>query len=132
MTQINLINPNPKPIPMPTKPSVITTPTSNANISAKKKQKNKAKQLSFLPEPKYNPKYPSKRTLSFKALRLMLRGTQIAHPTFEALTGSWRLAAHIHILKRLGWPVESRFQGKKRAGIVYYLPEDLIEMMKGV
>ena len=95
------------------------------------------KQLSFLPEPKYNPKYPTETSLAFKALRLMLRGMKVSHPQFEEQTGSWRLAAHVHILKRLGWPVQKEEvklewqvdDERKRHMGLYYLPEDLIALM---
>ena len=94
-------------------------------------------QLSFLPEPKYNPIYPSETSLAFKALRLMLQGMKVAHPDFEAATGSWRLAAHVHTLKKLGWPVQVEYFNydwdghkvdKRHIGF-YYLPKELIELM---
>lgn len=98
------------------------------------------KQLSFLPEPRYNPKYPPEASLTSKALRLMMDGAKISHPEFEALTGSWRLAGYVHCLKKLGWPVEtehitvpSHEEGmRNRSIVVYYLPDDLLEFMRGV
>jgi hypothetical protein len=65
------------------------------------------KQISFLPEPEFNPKLPSKNTLAFQALNLMLHGKKISHPDFENDTSSWRLAAHIHCLNKLGWPIQT-------------------------
>jgi hypothetical protein len=64
-------------------------------------------------------------------------GIKVSHPKFEALTESWRLAAHIHILKRLGWPIQTEQIGwarelhdeRKRSMAIYYLPEDLIAMV---
>lgn len=97
------------------------------------------KQISFFPEPKYNPKYPADGTLAFKALTLMLGGARLSHPQFEAHTGSWRLAAHVYNLKKLGWPVrvddmefgeEDENQRQRHFGI-YYLPEELLEFMRG-
>lgn len=95
------------------------------------------KQMSFLPEPKYNPRMPSENSLAFKALSLLLRGRKVSHPAFEALTGSWRLAAHVHILKRLGWPIKVdklEFEGELQEGRdrymgLYYLPEDCLEIV---
>lgn len=62
--------------------------------------------MSLIPEPKYNPRWPKNETLASTALDLMLGGATLCHPSFFAYTGSWRLAAHIHILRRLGWPIE--------------------------
>ena len=100
----------------------------------------KQKQLSFLPEPLYNPKYPTENTLAQKALAMLLTANRISHPQFEAATGSWRLAAHVHTLKRLGWPVKTESMGmgagedemRDRSFVLYYLPDDLLDMMKGV
>lgn len=68
---------------------------------------NGSEQISFLPEPDYNPKLPPKNTLAYRALILMLQGKSISHPDFEDKTDSWRLAAHIHILNKLGWRVKT-------------------------
>ena len=97
-------------------------------------------QLSFLPEPPYNPKYPKDHTLALRALTLLLTGRKISHPQFEAQTGSWRLAAHVHILKKLGWPVRKYdremdghdAEARERHYGVYYLPDGLLEFMRGV
>lgn len=96
--------------------------------------------MSFLPEPKYQPRYPIQGSMAAKALRLMLGGAKVAHPDFEAVTGSWRLAAHIYVLKKLGWPVmkelvpiRNRFEdGRKRNHDLYYLPVDCIEMIQNI
>lgn len=64
------------------------------------------KQLSFLPEPDFNPKLPPINTLPGRALSLMLQGKVISHPDFQDLTCSWRLAAPINKLGNLGWPIE--------------------------
>lgn len=94
-------------------------------------------QISMLPEPKYNPRWPKKATLASKALFLMLGDMKLTHPLFEALSGSWRLAAHIHILKKLGWPVitdqidfDGEYdEGRQRHMGVYSLPDELIQLM---
>jgi len=92
-----------------------------------------SKQISFLPEPDFTPKLPSKNTLAFRALDLMLKGKKISHPDFEVKTSSWRLAAHIHVLKELGWPVQTieviHYVAKKpknRHIRRYYLTHDVI------
>jgi hypothetical protein len=68
---------------------------------------NGSKQISFLPESKFNPQLPSKNTLAHQALQMMLQGKKLTHPLFQNKTCSWRLAAHVHILKKLGWSVSS-------------------------
>lgn len=65
------------------------------------------KQTSFLPEPDFNPIYPTPNTLPARCLSMMLNGQNFTHPEFEQITGSWRLSAVIFTLKGLGWPVES-------------------------
>lgn len=66
-----------------------------------------AGQMSFLPEPDFNPVWPNPNTLPGRCLSLMLMGKSFDHPEFEAITGSWRLSAVVFVLKGLGWPVES-------------------------
>ncbi|HUX64786.1 hypothetical protein [Sulfuricella sp.] len=65
------------------------------------------KQTSFLPEPDFNPIYPTPNTLPARCLSMMLNGQSFIHPEFEQITGSWRLSAVVFTLKGLGWPVES-------------------------
>ncbi len=62
-------------------------------------------QLSFLPEPDFNPVWPTPNTLPARCLSLLLAGHSLTHQDFIAVTGSWRLAAVIFTLKELGWPV---------------------------
>lgn len=64
-------------------------------------------QLSFLPEPDFNPVWPTPNTLPARCLSLMLAGQSLTHQEFIDAAGSWRLAAVIFTLKELGWPVES-------------------------
>ena len=64
-----------------------------------------SQQLSFLPEPDFNPELPPKNTLTFCALSLLLQNKEITHLDFQLITSSWRLAAYICELKKLGWPV---------------------------
>lgn len=53
------------------------------------------------------PTWPTRGTLAHRALALLLDGSALDHPTFEATTGSWRLAAVVFELRALGWPVQS-------------------------
>jgi hypothetical protein len=94
-------------------------------------------QMSFLPEPDFNPIYPTPNTLPARCLAMMLNGQTFTHPEFEVITGSWRLSAVIFTLKGLGWLVESlelpapspecptRFISR------YYLPAKVIKAVLG-
>lgn len=42
------------------------------------------------------------------ALRMLMTGQSMTTPDFQAVTGSWRLAAYVRELRALGWPVLSR------------------------
>lgn len=64
-------------------------------------------QLSFLPEPDFNPAWPSPNTLSARCLSMMLAGQTLDHLDFIERTGSWRLAAVVFELRSLGWPIEA-------------------------
>jgi hypothetical protein len=65
-------------------------------------------QLSFLPLPQFCPTQPARGTLADKALKMLLTGEEIDHPTFERRTKSWRLSAVVFKLKsELNWPIES-------------------------
>ncbi len=139
MTQASMIQAvQPIQAPQDTSSSLIQFPTSDVNM--RNANVKKGKQLSFLPEPLYNPKYPAPNTIASKALNMFLTGNHISHPQFETATGSWRLAAHVHTLKRLGWPVMTESMGmpgtdedmRARSFVVYYLPDDLLEFMRGV
>jgi hypothetical protein len=67
---------------------------------------NGSKQTSFLPEPDFTPKLPSKNTLVSQALSLMLEGRVISHLDFQGETDSYRLAAYIHLLIKMSWPIQ--------------------------
>lgn len=64
-------------------------------------------QLTFLPPAPFCPQWPTKGTLAEKALGMLMEGRVFTHPEFEQATQSWRLGAYIHVLKDLGWPVET-------------------------
>ncbi len=65
------------------------------------------KQTSFLPEPDFNPIFPTPHTLPARCLSMMLNAQKLTHPEFQEVTESWRLSAVIFTLKKLGWPVQS-------------------------
>jgi hypothetical protein len=97
------------------------------------KQYAKLKQISFLPEAVFNPIYPNKNTLAGKCLSRMLKGETLNHANFINDTGSWRLAAVVHILKNLGWPIVSyeasapTADSPNRYISFYFLPPKIIE-----
>jgi hypothetical protein len=62
-------------------------------------------QLSFLPEPDFNALLPNPGTLQFALLRRLLKGEQLEQPEWLQLTGSWRLAATVQQLKKMGWGI---------------------------
>jgi hypothetical protein len=67
-----------------------------------------AEQLAlFEPLPPLAPAWPTPHTQAAHALNRLLAGDTLDHPTFEAATGSWRLAAVVFELRVLGWPVQT-------------------------
>jgi hypothetical protein len=94
-------------------------------------------QMSFFPEPVFNPTYPKPNTHASKCLSLLLDGGKINHPQFDEKVGSWRLAAYVNDLIKLGWPICSddvKFQAKDGAIKFisnYYLHSEVIEAAKG-
>jgi hypothetical protein len=95
------------------------------------------KQLSFLPEPDFNPIYPTPNTLPARCLSMMLNGQTFTHPEFELITGSWRLSAVVFTFKGLGWPVESydlpapSEECQTRTISRYFLPPKVINAVFG-
>jgi hypothetical protein len=63
-------------------------------------------QMSFLPEPEFNPTFPNPETLPGRALARMLKGERLTQPSFGL--NCWRLAAYIKDLDYLGWPIEAQ------------------------
>ena len=61
-------------------------------------------QYSFLPEPEFNPIFPSPQSLAYRALSRMLQGERLTQPRFG--THCWRLAAYIKDLDYMNWPIE--------------------------
>ena len=63
-------------------------------------------QLSFLPPPPFCPGWPRPGTNAEAALDLLMQGHMLDHLDFIEARGCWRLAAHISLLKEMGWPIE--------------------------
>ena len=64
-------------------------------------------QLTLIDPPPFCPTYPKRGSLPHRALSSLLAGKHIDHSDFIDSTESWRLAAAIHVLRKLGWPVET-------------------------
>lgn len=64
-------------------------------------------QLPLIDPPSFCPTYPKQGSLPWRALNTLLAGNHIDHGDFIESTDSWRLAAAIHELRKLGWPVET-------------------------
>ena len=94
-------------------------------------------QLSFLPPAPLSPVWPSSG-LALIALDALLSGDVIDHPGFEADTGSWRLAAVVNDLRRLGWPIQSDVapdtlhDGRPRTVARYSLSPETLAQLRGV
>jgi hypothetical protein len=95
---------------------------------------NGSEQLSFLPQLDFNPNMPGKNTKKHQALDLLLRGKEICHRRFDKKTDSYRLAAYIRDLKKMGWPILDYWitqrvskKPKLRRYKRYYVPQHLIK-----
>jgi hypothetical protein len=60
----------------------------------------------FEPLP-FSPKRPKPATLASEALAMLLAGRTLTHLGFLRDTGSWRCAAYVENLRKLGWPVRT-------------------------
>lgn len=87
--------------------------------------------------PSFAPVWPASG-LGVEALRLLLAGQTLDHPTFERETGSWRLAACIRELRAGGWPIEAcdhpatLADGRLRYVARYHLAPETIAMIRAV
>lgn len=61
--------------------------------------------LPTIEPPPFAPIWPKANTLHSTALQMFLEGKRLDHPSFNEMTGSWRLAAVVKTLKKLGWPI---------------------------
>ena len=83
----------------------------------------------------FNARKPKHGTKTYRCLMLLLEGEKMTHPAFESMTGSWRLAAYIERLHRLGWPVRSdkvKPNGRRWPIAIYSMPELVIQHMRGI
>ena len=57
------------------------------------------------------PRMPLTGTMEHRALsELLARGKRgMTSPEFQAVTGSWRLSAPVHELRRKGWPIATEW-----------------------
>lgn len=90
-----------------------------------------AAQMTLFDCPPAAPAMPTPGTLADKALALLRAGAELDHPAFEALTGSWRLAAVVFELRALGWPIEATdcptvTQGTARRVALYRLAVEVL------
>jgi hypothetical protein len=88
--------------------------------------------------PLLEPSWPNPGTLDRICLEMLLSGQCLTHPSFQAVTQSWRLAACIErLIKRHRWPIEHRdipHPSKKRRNSEireYWMRADAIELVKG-
>jgi hypothetical protein len=88
--------------------------------------------------PLLEPSWPNPGTLDRICLEMLLSGQCLTHPSFQAVTQSWRLAAFIERLVKLHrWPIERRdipHPLKKRRNCdirEYRMHADAIELVKG-
>lgn len=88
------------------KPADTFAPTSPRD-AANSTDRHLPEQLSFLPPPPFNPQWPTPNTRDAQALELFRDGQRIDTEDFHAVSGSWRLADSVYVLKAKGWPIES-------------------------
>ena len=62
-------------------------------------------QLELFERPAFSPIRPPRETMAAEALAMLLQGREITHLDFQLTTSSWRLAAYVHVLRLLGWPI---------------------------
>ena len=84
-----------------------TPPNQTEFESAPDKRNHTAKlqQETLFPELAPTPLQPSPNTLASCLLALFKAGHALTHPEFEAISGSWRLAAVVLELKQLNWRI---------------------------
>ena len=85
-------------------------PTKDSSTASQKpffKEPNMQDVISTPPK----PRMPLTGTMEHRALsELLARGRRgLTSPEFQAVTGSWRLSAPVHELRRKGWPVEKQW-----------------------
>ena len=89
---------------------------------------SEAAQQELFEQPEFSPNWPNPATLAARALQMLLTGQRVTHPDFQAATRSWRLAACIDVLRKLGWPVLTLDEngqpitGRNRSIAAYKMP----------
>lgn len=98
-------------------------------------------QLSFLPTPPFCPSWPSPTTVTGRVLAEFLRGEFLDHTDLIEGCSSWRLAAYVDKLKKMGWPVVAFEKAApscscpSRSIALYALPPEIItqaQSLRGV
>lgn len=98
-------------------------------------------QLSFLPPLPFCPSWPSPTTVAGHVLAEFLRGEFLDHTDLVEGCSSWRLAAYVDKLKKMGWPVVAFNKAAPSSGCtsrsiaLYALPPEIIaqaQSLRGV
>lgn len=98
-------------------------------------------QLSFLPPLPFCPSWPSPTTVAGRVLAELLRGEFLDHTDLIEGCSSWRLAAYVDKLKKMGWPVVAFDKAAPSCGCpsrsiaLYALPPEIItqaQSLRGV
>lgn len=64
-------------------------------------------QLTFIDPPPICPAWPGRNSLASRALTMFLDGRVFGHLDFLERCRSWRLAAVVFRLRKLGWPIDT-------------------------
>lgn len=91
------------------------------------------RQLTLIDGPSFTPVLPSSG-LARTALDLLLSGRAVDHLNFQEVTGSWRFAAYVEILRRMGWPIESTYSpaGAHRNVALYQIDAEPLKELRAV
>jgi hypothetical protein len=89
------------------------------------------RQLTLIDSPPLAPALPPSGLVR-ACLDMLLSGRAIDHLDFQAVTASWRLAAYIDTLRRLGWPIEALTEnaGDHRNVARYRLDPELLAELR--
>lgn len=103
-----------------------------------KTQGAQGEQLSFLPPPPFYPCWPRPGTNADAVLDMLMQGRMLDHMDFIETHGSWRLAAVIHDLIGMGWPIERinmpspTDEHPQRFIAVYHLPGKYVALAREI
>ena len=84
------------------------------------------------------PRLPSVKSLSGRALTLLLQGEQLTHRDFQNHAATYRLSAVIHPLRKNGWPIVGQWERGKTVDKTgryvkykrYFIGEDLLSLLR--